>query len=292
MDRWHFVWLNPQLSGGTRRGLGGAVTQTAELELGGLAMKKLYSISGLAAAAVFAYAGSASAADMPVKAPPPVVVAPYDWSGLYVGFHDGYSWATVRDVTPAFTQTDSTVKNGILGFHVGIQKQFAMTGWGAWVIGLEGGLNEPTKRNSLSNFTPCANPAFQCGITNFHDNWTGGGRLGLAFNLGSLPLWLGGDYLLTVSGGYTTAVFQRADLNGAGVLNAGGGQSLAWHHGYYIGGGLEHVLAKGNLVDWISGIDYQHQFYNGQADIDANGVAHTLSADVDIIRLRTTLKFK
>jgi hypothetical protein len=76
------------------------------------------------------------------------------------------------------------------------------------------------------------------------------------------------------------------------VLNAGGGQSLAWHNGAYVGGGIEHVLAKGNLVDWITGIDYQHQFYDNQADLDANGVFHTLSADVDIIRFRTTLKFK
>jgi hypothetical protein len=227
---------------------------------------------------------------MPVKAPP--MVLPYDWSGLYVGFHDGYEWASVHDTTPAFTQTDSTVKNGILGFHVGAQKQFAHTSWGNWVIGAEGSLNEPTKRNNPSNFTPCANPAFQCGISNFHDNWTAGGRLGLAFNLASGGWLFGGDYLITVSGGYATAIFQRADVNGAGVLNAGGGQSLASHSGYYIGGGLEHVLAKGNLVDWISGIDYQHQFYSGQADIDANAVAHTLSADVDIIRFRTTLKFK
>ena len=258
-------------------------------------MKKLFSISGLAAAAVFAYAGSASAADMPVKAPPPVVVAPYDWSGLYVGFHDGYEWATVHDTAPVsgFTQTDSKVRNGIVGFHVGIQKQFMMSSWGAWVIGVEGSLNEPTKRNDPSNYTSCLNPAFSCGISNFHDNWTAGGRLGLAFNLASGGWLFGGDYLLTVSGGYATAIFQRADINVAtGAPNSGADQSLAWHHGAYVGAGLEHVLAKGNLVDWISGVDYQHQFYDGQVDIDAAGVGHSLSADIDIIRLRTTLKFK
>jgi outer membrane immunogenic protein len=256
-------------------------------------MKKLLSISALAAAAAFGFAGSATAADMPVKAAPPPVPVVYDWSGLYVGSHWGYSWGTVSDTTPAFTQTDSTVNNGIVGFHVGIQKQFGGFGFGSGlVIGVEGGLNEPLNRNSLSNFTPCANPAFQCGITNFHDNWYGGGRLGLAFNLGSLPLWLGGDYLITVSGGYTTAVFQRADLNAVGVLNAGGGGALAWHNGAYVGAGLEHVLAKGVLVDWVSGFDWQHQFYDSQGDRDANGVIHNLSADVDIIRFRTSLKFK
>ena len=42
---------------------------------------------------------------------------------------------------------------------------------GGLVLGVEGGLNEPTNRNDLSNFTPCANPAFACGLTNFRDNW-------------------------------------------------------------------------------------------------------------------------
>src|SRR5690242_18050805 len=64
---------------------------------GGLPMKKLFSISALAAGAALALAGSANAADMPVKAAPPPVPVAYDWSGLYVGSHWGYSWATVQD---------------------------------------------------------------------------------------------------------------------------------------------------------------------------------------------------
>jgi outer membrane immunogenic protein len=258
-------------------------------------MKKLFSISALAAAAALAFAGPATAADMPVKAAPPPPPAIYDWSGLYVGFHEGYLWGTVQDsVTGGFVQTDSDVKNWIAGFHAGYQKEFAgLFGFGGLVLGVEGGLNAPLNRNDLSNFTPCANPAFSCGITNFHDNWYAGGRLGLAFNLGTGGWLFGGDYLLTVSGGWTTAVFQRADvLLATGAVNAGGGQSLARHDGGYVGAGIDHVLAKGVLVDWVSGIDWQHQFFDAQGDLNANGVIHNLSADVDIIRLRTTLKFK
>jgi len=51
-------------------------------------------------------------------------------------------------------------------------------------------------------------------------------------------------------------------------------------------------VAKGNLVDWIIGFDWHHQFYDFQGDRDANGTIHNLAADVDIIRFRTTLKFK
>ena len=117
-------------------------------------MKKLLSISALLAGAALAFAGSANAADMPVKAAPPPMPVVYDWSGLYVGFHSGYEWSTVGDTIPGvFTQTDSTVENGILGFHVGLQKQFGNFGFGNIVLGIEGGLNEPMNRNSLSNFT-------------------------------------------------------------------------------------------------------------------------------------------
>src|SRR5262249_30885971 len=117
-------------------------------------MNKLISISALATAAALAFAGSATAADMPVKAPPPPPPV-YDWSGFYVGVHTGWEWSTVQDnVTGGFVQSDSTVENGIIGFHVGIQKEFiGFLGLGGLVIGAEGGLNEPMKRNDLSNFT-------------------------------------------------------------------------------------------------------------------------------------------
>lgn len=48
-----------------------------------------------------ALAGSASAADLPVKAPPPAILAPYDWTGLYVGAHYGDAWGTSTWATPA-----------------------------------------------------------------------------------------------------------------------------------------------------------------------------------------------
>jgi outer membrane immunogenic protein len=265
-------------------------------------MKKLFSISVLVAGAALAFAGTATAADMPVKARP-LPPALYDWSGIYVGFHDGYEWASVRDVlvAPALAtngfETDSKVRNGIVGFHVGAQRQFTGLPLGTWVLGVEGGLNEPISQNNVSNFGSCANPAFACGIRNFKDNWYAGARLGLAFVLPNMPLWLGGDYLITVSGGWTSAIFDRRDFNIATASfcnNAVGGVSCTEnrHDGGYVGVGLDHVLAKGNLVDWISGIDYQHQFYGDQTDVDVTGVGHKMNADVDIIRLRTTLKFK
>jgi hypothetical protein len=89
-------------------------------------------------------------------------------------------------------------------------------------------------------------------------------------------------------------MFKRADfLLATGQICVGGACTQGWHHGAYVGAGLEHVLAKGNLVDWVTGVDYQHQFFDGQTDVElAGAVNHNIAADVDMIRLRTTLKFK
>jgi outer membrane immunogenic protein len=53
----------------------------------------------LASAAITALmAGSAFAADMPVKAPPPVLA--YDWSGIYIGGVIGGSWGHIDSSDP------------------------------------------------------------------------------------------------------------------------------------------------------------------------------------------------
>jgi outer membrane immunogenic protein len=48
-------------------------------------------LAGIAITAIMA--GSAFAADMPLKAPPPVLA--YDWSGFYIGGVIGGQWAHV-----------------------------------------------------------------------------------------------------------------------------------------------------------------------------------------------------
>jgi outer membrane immunogenic protein len=112
-------------------------------------MKKL--LLGSVALAALATAGSALAADMPrpvYKAPPPVV-APFSWTGFYIGVHVGAAWGTkewdqrinvpaVLDgrvaVVPAFAlESDSShTVNGFLGGgQVGFNYQAGWTVWGA-----------------------------------------------------------------------------------------------------------------------------------------------------------------
>jgi outer membrane immunogenic protein len=55
----------------------------------------------LASAGAMALAGTAVAADLPYKAPPPVYVPPppvLTWTGLYIGLNAGYQWANNKNV--------------------------------------------------------------------------------------------------------------------------------------------------------------------------------------------------
>ena len=57
----------------------------------------------IATVALVVLAGSATAADFPVKEPPPAILAAYDWSGFYAGGHIGYAWGASDWSTPGNT---------------------------------------------------------------------------------------------------------------------------------------------------------------------------------------------
>jgi outer membrane immunogenic protein len=91
--------------------------------------------------------GAASAADLPVKAPPPVVAAP-GWTGFYLGLNAGGSIG-LNSTTQAATYTSATPAIGTNGL-LNSSNRLAPTGWLAggqigynwqvsplWVLGLE-----------------------------------------------------------------------------------------------------------------------------------------------------------
>ena len=54
----------------------------------------------LSSVAILGLTGLASAADMPMKAAP-MIVAPYDWSGIYIGGVIGGAWGRTDSSDPA-----------------------------------------------------------------------------------------------------------------------------------------------------------------------------------------------
>jgi hypothetical protein len=81
-------------------------------------MKNIF-LASLTLAAVIA--GPATAANLPYKAPPPLPVAYYDWSGAYVGFNVGgthynatHNFPSPGAITPDVTTGDH---DAIFGLH-------------------------------------------------------------------------------------------------------------------------------------------------------------------------------
>src|SRR5579862_1191102 len=193
----------------------------------------------LAAAATTFAIGSATAADMPVKAPmlkaPPPV---YSWTGCYLDAGVGYGMYNQDESETAFGITTYTYTNGGRGwlgrFGGGCDYQF---GGSSWVVGVLGDYDTMNLKALASgqNFTAgggAAPPA----VANEKENsaWYVGGRLG----------YLVTPNLLTfVSGGYTETRFGQRDYFNPATGVAFGSSVLAHnYHGGFFGSGVEYNL--------------------------------------------------
>jgi outer membrane immunogenic protein len=100
----------------------------------------------------------AQAADMPVKAPPPVVL--WNWNGWYIGGNIGYSWgrsqtdvsyfnattgAAIAAPAGSITSADTNLNGIIGGGQIGINWQT-----GNWVAGLEADIQGSGQKGSSS----------------------------------------------------------------------------------------------------------------------------------------------
>ena len=122
--------------------------------LGVMKMKKFSLIAlGLLALGLTA---PASAADLPVKAPPPVpVVTVYNWSGFYIGANGGWGqvhncWDFQLVAGPLFSDGCADRSGGLFGGQIGYRWQSA-----GWVFGLEAqGDWADLKGSNVSAFIP------------------------------------------------------------------------------------------------------------------------------------------
>ena len=101
-------------------------------------MKRTLTLSAL----LMAGAIPAMAADLPVKAPPPIAAPILLWNGFYAGFNGGYSWghssrelnfvtATGAAIVPAggvITSGGTELEGGLFGGQIGYNWQTSPTG--------------------------------------------------------------------------------------------------------------------------------------------------------------------
>jgi outer membrane immunogenic protein len=135
-----------------------------------------------AALAALATAGSAGAADLPVKAPPIVAAAVYDWTGFYIGVNAGYTWSNSNSVDTVTTNVSSigglngniggaVAANGtgsvhlrndgfIGGGQIGYNRQF-----NNFVAGIEADIQGVARRSSQNTITNTGVPGVLIPVT-------------------------------------------------------------------------------------------------------------------------------
>jgi outer membrane immunogenic protein len=219
-------------------------------------MKKTLLLLSLFSAAV----GSAQAADMPVKAPP--VVAPFTWTGVYLGINAGYG--TGQSTGDAYCTTPAGVVSGtgcafpmpaalsqaggFVGGQVGANYQV-----GLFVFGIEGDI-QVSHINDSTGALP-----LQCciGIGTIP-----GSTLTRSANL---------DWFGTVRGRLGLAIWDRTLIYGTGGVMYGEevasflattstpityqAQSSGTHTGYVAGGGIEYAFTN-RLSAKVEGLYY------------------------------------
>ena len=187
----------------------------------------------LALVAVAAATGSASAADIPMKAPAPAYNPPpvYNWTGFYLFGGFGYGlWEA--DTTTVIPLTGVCVlcieqRQGGRGWYGTVGGGYDWQFSGRWVAGI---LADAQFGNIKGTIQDQIN--FSAGQEELKDTWAVGVRLGYL---------VAPNVLSYVNGGYT-----GANWSGTNLVEPGIGISLAEHTnsfnstGWFIGGGVEN----------------------------------------------------
>jgi outer membrane immunogenic protein len=218
----------------------------------------------LASAGALALAGSAVAADLPSRAPPPVYLPPvpiFTWTGIYVGGQIGYGWGkangSVGDYFGDYFSSSTTTNGVIGGAHVGYNLQLNQ-----FVIGLEGDVDGTSMSKSGSRFFPVygglANGTANLNVSHSIEGSIRG-RLGYAWD----------RVLVYATGGVAFAGFNSngcgSFTDAAGVWFGGCPSNSGTRVGWTVGGGLEYAITN----NWSVRAEYRYSDF-GKATQYAN----------------------
>ncbi|WOJ89912.1 porin family protein [Methylocapsa polymorpha] len=207
----------------------------------------------LASVGAVALAGSALAADLPSRAPPPVYVPPvpiFTWTGVYIGGQIGYAWGNFNnswgDGFGSFGGFSDQANGVIGGAHVGYNLQL-----GQWVVGLEGDVDGSSlsRNNNNRTFFDPALGAFVSGNINTNLDIQGSirGRVGVAWDR-VLLYGTGG----VAFGGFHTTFNPFFTVGGA--FGSGSANVDTTRVGWTVGGGLEYAVTN----NWSVRAEYRY----------------------------------
>jgi len=215
-------------------------------------MKKL--LIATAALASVALVAPANAADIPVKAPPIVVPALYNWTGLYIGPQGGAIMGQRSRVQEAPDSDDADISDfidfghplhgGFAGGEVGFNWQAPGS---RWVFGVEGAFSWAELEESLT----CGPDDEENPQSDFH-RFCGSRISGFAEARGRIGYALGptGQFLVYITGGGVWAresELIRNSRTSEGVTAFGSFEQWATVPGWTIGGGAEW-----GITPWLS----------------------------------------
>jgi outer membrane immunogenic protein len=217
---------------------------------------------------------AALAADLPVKAPPPVVI--YNWTGFYIGGSGGGSLGGSQHYDPAglmLTEDGFRVQGGLIGGTLGYNWQvasfvFGFEGDASWVgeygSHIDDGIS-PNADNTLRSFT--------------RENWlaTVRGRAGYAVD----------NLLFYVTGGYAAAGVEagiKDFATSATIVSATSTRS-----GWTGGGGIEW----GFLPNWSAKFEWLFVKYQDKGFITAlgDGPRGAVTLDDNVVRFGINYRF-
>jgi outer membrane immunogenic protein len=234
-------------------------------------MNKL--ILGTAALSAVGLVSVASAADLPVKAPPIVPVV-YNWTGCYIGANGGWKWARFNEsvdtaesfinipgrgvvpLAPGHVDLDhATTSSGAAGGQIGCRWENAEH----WVIGAEGDFDWTNLHATAVDAAPPAFGLFQGDSFGNHVRWESSARFILGRSYG--------QWLFYGTGG---VAFSRVEMdanfipvlaNGIFPFPGSVGSDSNILIGGTVGLGTVYMINR----NWEIGGEYRYTFY-GQRD--------------------------
>jgi outer membrane immunogenic protein len=224
------------------------------------------------AASAAAFLGSVSfafAADLPMKAPPPLPPPP-SWTGFYIGANGGWGWANSTTLATTFQSGlapnpiipnqnfGQSLSGPVFGGHLGYNWQITN-----WLIGIEGdfdgtGINNSTTRIAADPLGGAGGFATDGFMQQTQIQWLASirGRLG----------WVVGPNLFYITGGgaweqvHSTVLLSTDTL--ANVFSTSATTSFnTTKSGWVAGLGYERMIAN----DWIVRAEYLHYGFNGSS---------------------------
>ncbi|HWM82534.1 MAG TPA: outer membrane protein [Pseudolabrys sp.] len=218
----------------------------------------------LAAAMTALLAGSAYAADLPVRHMPvkaPVAVPYYNWTGFYIGVNAGGAFGRISQAGFGSDSLNGFAGGAQIGYNWQVNN---------FVFGVETDFQGSSQKISESGFDPLLGGAFSSsGRLNYFG--TIRGRLGIAQD----------RWLVYVTGGYA---YQNIKVDFSSPFGAASSSST--RGGWTLGGGVEYAFAG----PWTLGVEYLY-LDSGNRDWNLFGQNVSLRSKNNIVRAKLNYRF-